>query len=107
MADEPLRVHLQLHPLLYMDDEDTVRRWAVRERRARVSLGTEMSLHHCRTSKRADPSVLQWVCTERQISATPLAASFQAVKQGNGSGAAQRCVAQPKVGVSKSQIICF
>lgn len=50
---------------VHVDDEDAVRRWAV---------GGCMSLHHCRTSKRADPTVLQWVCTERQINATPFTA---------------------------------
>lgn len=77
---------------------------------APLSLETETRLHRCRSfsaTKHAHPTFLQWVCAERQINRTPFTAPLHGVKQGNGSDAAQRCVARPEVGVSKSQIISF
>lgn len=58
-------------------------------------------------TKPADSTFLQWVCIGKEINTPPFSAIFCGVKQSSGSDTAQQCVALPKVGVLKSQIICF
>lgn len=66
-----------------------------------------MTADHCSKTKRADSTFLQRVCIGKEINTLPFFWLFYAAKPSGGSDTAQQCVALLKVGVLKSQIICF
>lgn len=107
MADKSLHVHSLHHPLLYTW---TLRKWfgggrvpRSRWKQRRACTAADRSL---RPNRHIPPSSSGFALRGR-LTGLRCAASLHGVKQGNGSDAAQRCVARPEVGVSKSQIISF
>lgn len=70
----------------------------------------EAVLVQCRSlsrTKQADSTFLQWVCIGKEINTPSSFRIFHGVKESGGADTVQQCVALPKVGVLKSQIICF